>query len=132
MKKFLNSSVALLASFLLTLPLNITEAATLAEEEPNMVVEPLGAGEWDLLGEWTFSNVIRIQSGGGDLKVCAPYTSDVIKFGVDSIVTLEKDEYTSGTGENCAVFRNIGPKGAYDIFFADSNHPSSVKVRIYD
>ncbi|WP_150285600.1 hypothetical protein [Rummeliibacillus sp. TYF-LIM-RU47] len=131
MKKSLLFSLALAGSILFASPHNIAEAATQPKEETNTVIQPYGAGTWDYLGTWTFSKSIRIQSGGGDLKVCAPNVSTKIKFGVDSYTTLEKHATTSGSGDNCAVF-SVGLPGAYDIFMVGSNHPSSVTVKVYD
>ena len=123
-KRFLISSLALAASVLLTSPENVTKAET---------VVPYGAGGWDKIGTWTFSNMIRFRSGGGDLKVCVNNSTSKIKFGIKrSIIGTSREATTSGGSNNCAIWRDIGGSGYVDLFFADDNHPSSVNVTVYD
>lgn len=94
---------------------------------------PLGAGVWDNIGTYTFSNVIRFNSGGGDLKVCATSTSQVINFGIKRSFFGGLMTATSTGGlSNCAIWRGIGDAGYVDLTWADDMHPSSVTVTVYD
>lgn len=106
-----------------------TMAAAQPEEETNIIT--YGAGEWDYLGWWNVISNIRVTSGGGDLKVCLP---DLGKTNVslDSYLTLQKDQQTDGIGDNCTIFRNIGPRGGYDISFTDGPLWMETKMEIYD
>lgn len=106
-----------------------TMAATQPEEE---AIITYGAGIWDPLGDWQASKLIRVTSGGGDLKVCLPDLSSKVKISVDSYTTWQQDGETSGTGENCAIFRSIGGPGGYDIFFTDGPRASATTIRVYD
>ncbi|MET3574241.1 hypothetical protein ACFFIY_12220 [Bhargavaea ullalensis] len=102
----------------------------LPEVPPPITV--FGAGEWDHIGTYTMSKVVRIQSGGGDLKACIPGTTKVT-FGLEKapVSLFDKERTTSGVkGDNCAVWRGIS-KGTYDLGLV-SHYGTSFTVSIYD
>ncbi|UFU00666.1 hypothetical protein KO561_06950 [Radiobacillus kanasensis] len=127
--KILSTSL-LLGAFLVG---NASGVSAQVEESPKLDDSPaiqLGAGEWDNIGEYTFSNSIRFQSGGGDLKVCVKNTDDSVRLVLEKAPLWAGDsEYTSGSGKNCAIWRDIGIRGAYDLYNMSNR---SLEVTVYD
>lgn len=93
-------------------------------------VSTFGAGEWDKIGTWTMSKMIRFQSGGGDLKACVNDSTKKIELTVKRSFFGGKDVVSSGGSPNCATFRDIGGSGYVD--FTYTHGPDSINVTIYD
>ncbi|MCR8860924.1 hypothetical protein NQ113_27640 [Bacillus pseudomycoides] len=132
MKKFRMSVVALIAALLVP-------SSTFA-----YTIDPLGAGEWDYLGEETLSSNGAeshvYASGGGDYMICRdPYVGPAGELKVE-LWEYDPDSYNDYVGTRyiargkCGVFKDIGRfvDGSQAEFFAKSRSSSSMHLIFYD
>ena len=132
MKKFKMSVVALVAALLVP-------SSALAN-----TINPLGAGEWDYLGEETLysygaeSHVYA--SGGGDYKICRDsYVGPSGDVKVE-LWEYDPDSYNDYVGARylargeCGYFYNIGGfvDGSQAEFFAKSRTSSTIHLSFWD
>lgn len=132
-KKFKMSILALVAAWLVP-------SSTFAN-----TINPLGAGEWDYLGEETLSSYGAeshvYASGGGDYKVCRdPYVGPAGELKVE-LWEYDPDSYNDYVGTRyiargkCAVFQGISgfvDGGNQAEFFAKSRSSSSMRLIFFD
>lgn len=133
----LKSKIGMLICFSLFVA-NSAFAAEVTEKKTSEVVADnsstviaYGAGEWDYLGEWTFRHVIRVNSGGGDLKACITSTTAKVTLGLEKgSFGFSNDKTTTGGSPNCAIWTGLSAS-TYDIGNV-SHYGSYLTMSVWD